>query len=104
VSAAGNQLIGESLHLGKPLLVLPERAHSEQLMNSSFLAAMGCGDVALLEEVTPARVRGFLDGLGGYAPALASVAGQMDGTPDVLRAINQRLAGLSKTATAQSPG
>jgi uncharacterized protein (TIGR00661 family) len=104
VSAAGNQLIGESLHLGKPLLVLPERAHSEQLMNSSFLAAMGCGDVALLEEVTPARVRSFLDGLGGYAPALASVAGQMDGTPDVLRAINHRLAGLSKTATAQLPG
>ncbi|MFO0423822.1 MAG: glycosyltransferase family protein, partial [Planctomycetia bacterium] len=33
VSAAGNQLIGEALHLGKPMLVLPERAHAEQLMN-----------------------------------------------------------------------
>jgi len=30
VAAAGNQLIGEALHLGKPLLVLPERAHAEQ--------------------------------------------------------------------------
>ena len=104
VSAAGNQLIGESLHLGKPLLVLPERAHSEQLMNSSFLAAMGCGDVALLEEVTPARVRGFLDQLGSYAPALASVAGRMDGTPDVLRIITRRLAAGADAATAQSPG
>ena len=37
VSAAGNQLIGESLHLGKPLLALPERAHAEQMMNSYFL-------------------------------------------------------------------
>jgi uncharacterized protein (TIGR00661 family) len=104
VSAAGNQLIGESLHLGKPLLVLPERAHSEQLMNSSFLAAMGCGDFALLEEVTGARVRGFLDSLGGYAPALASVAGRMDGTPDVLRVIAHRLASGADAATARSPG
>jgi UDP:flavonoid glycosyltransferase YjiC (YdhE family) len=104
VSAAGNQLIGESLHLGKPLLVLPERAHSEQLMNSSFLAAMGCGDVALLEEVTPTRVRGFLDQLGSYAPALASVAGRMDGTPDVLRIIARRLAAGADAATAQLPG
>jgi hypothetical protein len=104
VSAAGNQLIGESLHLGKPLLVLPERAHSEQLINSSFLAAMGCGDFALLEEVTSARVRGFLDGLGAYAPALASVAGRMDGTPDVLRVIAHRLASGADAATARSPG
>ena len=104
VSAAGNQLIGESLHLGKPLLVLPERAHSEQLMNSSFLAAMGCGDYALLEEVTGARVRGFLDGLGSYSPALASVTGRMDGTPDVLRVITHRLASGADEATCRLPG
>ena len=104
VSAAGNQLVGEALHLGKPMLLLPERAHSEQLMNSSFLAAMGCGDVALLEEVTPARVCGFLDHLGDYAPALASVTGRMDGTPDVLRIIARRLAAGPDAATVQSPG
>jgi len=103
VSAAGNQLIGESLHLGKPLLVLPERAHAEQLMNSSFLAAMGCGDWALLEEVTPARVRRFLDGLDAFAPSLASVVGRMDGTPDVLRVINRRLEARADAATVQSP-
>ena len=104
VSAAGNQLIGESLHLGKPLLVLPERAHSEQLINSSFLAAMGCGDFAPLEEVTPARVREFLDNLGSYAPGLASVAGRIDGTPDVLRVISHRLAASAEAAGARSPG
>jgi hypothetical protein len=73
-------------------------------MNSSFLAAMGCGDVALLEEVTPTRVREFLDGLGGYAPALASVVGRMDGTPDVLRVIGHRLEAGADAATAGSPG
>jgi uncharacterized protein (TIGR00661 family) len=92
VSAAGNQLIGEGLHLGKPMLVLPEKAHAEQLMNSHFLAAMGCGDFALLEDVNRDRVRSFVDEAGRYAPALAAVAGRMDGTPDVLRVIRHRLA------------
>ena len=92
VSAAGNQLIGEALHLGKPLLVLPERAHSEQLMNSHFLAAMGCGEFTLLEEVTGDRVRSFLGGLDRFAPALAAVRGRMDGTDEVLRVIEHRLA------------
>jgi len=92
VSAAGNQLIGEALHLGKPLLVLPERAHSEQLMNSHFLAAMGCGAFTLLEDVTGDHVRSFLAGLDRFAPALAAVRGRMDGTDEVLRVIEHRLA------------
>jgi uncharacterized protein (TIGR00661 family) len=111
VSAAGNQLIGEALHLGKPMLVLPERAHAEQLMNSHFLAGMGCGDFALLEQVTRERVRGFFDGLDRFRPALAGVQGRMDGTPDVVGVIERRLAlpgpaEFSATAepdTARSP-
>ena len=104
VSAAGNQLIGESLHLGKPQLVLPERAHSEQLMNATFLAEMGCGDSVLLEEVTAARVRGFVEGLGSYASKLATVRGRMDGTPDVLRIIERRLGvGSEQTPPPQTP-
>ncbi len=91
VSAAGNQLIGEALQLGKPLLVLPERAHSEQLMNSHFLAAMGCGEFALLEEVTAERVTTFLERLDAFAPALAAVRGRMDGTDAVLEVISHRL-------------
>jgi uncharacterized protein (TIGR00661 family) len=100
VSAAGNQLIGEALHLGKPLLVLPERAHAEQLMNSHFLAAMRCGDFALLEEVTRERVRTFLDGIPDFMPAVAGVRGRMDGTLDVLRVIGRRLQQRSSAADA----
>ena len=92
ISAAGNQLIGESLHLGKPMLVLPEKAHSEQLMNSHFLAAMGCGDFELLEDVRSEKIQAFLDRLDDFAPALAAVQGRMDGTDDVLRVIEHRLA------------
>jgi uncharacterized protein (TIGR00661 family) len=104
VSAAGNQLIGEAMHLGKPALVLPERAHSEQLMNSHFLTATGCGDFAELEDVTPERVRGFLGQLDRYSQALVAVRGRMDGTPDVLRVIDRRLAARAAGATAPPPG
>jgi len=92
VSAAGNQLIGEALHLGKPMLLLPERAHAEQLMNSHFLAGMGCGDFTLLEQVTTGCVRGFLDRLETFRPALDALAGRIDGTGDVVRVIERRLA------------
>jgi uncharacterized protein (TIGR00661 family) len=104
VGAAGNQLIGEALHLGKPMLVLPERAHAEQLMNSHFLASMNCGDFSLLEEVSADRIRGFLDGLASYAGPLAGVAGRMDGTPEVLGVIGRRLAATPPAAAAPTPG
>ncbi|MFM7243544.1 MAG: glycosyltransferase family protein [Planctomycetaceae bacterium] len=87
VAAAGNQLIGEALHLGKPLLVLPERAHAEQTMNAHFLAAEGCGTFAPLESVTAATIRGFLDDLDRFAGPLAERRGRMDGFPDAARAI-----------------
>jgi len=91
VAAAGNQLIGEALHLGKPMLVLPEVAHAEQSMNAHFLRSMGCGDFCPLEEVTPERVRGFLESRDRHHAALAALAGRMDGTADVLTVIEHRL-------------
>jgi uncharacterized protein (TIGR00661 family) len=91
VAAAGNQLIGEALHLGKPMLVLPESAHAEQLMNAHFLAAMTCGDFCLLEETTAERIRSFIAGLDRFRPALDAVAGRMDGTGDVLEVVRRRL-------------
>ena len=91
IAAAGNQLIGEALHLGKPLLVLPEQAHAEQLMNSHFLAGMGCGDFRLLETVTAQEIAAFLADVDRFRPALAGVCGNMDGTPEVVEVIEKRL-------------
>jgi uncharacterized protein (TIGR00661 family) len=92
IAAAGNQLIGEALHLGKPLLVLPEAAHAEQAMNAHFLAAMGCGELCMLEEVTRERIVGFIATLDRFRPALARVEGRMDGTDAVLAVLENRLA------------
>ncbi len=91
IAAAGNQLIGEALHLGKPMLVLPESSHAEQLMNSHFLEATGCGEYCPLEEVTAERVELFLARLDRFQPALAGVVGRMDGTPAVVDVIARRL-------------
>jgi len=92
VSAAGNQLIGEALHLGKPMLLLPERAHVEQLINSHLLAAMGAGEFCHLESVTSQRVRDFVARLDRYAARADAHRGGMDGTPAVLDVIASRLA------------
>ena len=91
ISAAGNQLIGEAIHLGKPLLVLPERAHGEQRMNSYFLRSMGCGDFVHLEQVTSGRVRSFLESLDRFATPLANLMGTMDGTDQVLASVQRWL-------------
>jgi uncharacterized protein (TIGR00661 family) len=93
ISAAGNQLIGEALQLGKPMLVLPESAHAEQLMNSHFLDSMGCGTFSLLEAVEPQVIQRFLSRLDRYASALDQVRGQLDGTDRVVEVIEHRLAG-----------
>jgi len=91
IAAAGNQLIGEAIHLGKPLLVLPERAHAEQSMNAHFLAGMGCGSFTPLEEVGRSHVQAFIGELERFSAPLAELQGRMDGTPEVLRVIDHRL-------------
>ena len=87
VAAAGNQLIGEAIHLGKPLLVLPERAHAEQTMNAHFLHAEGCGTFTSLETVEAGTIREFLGATDRFAVALAERRGRMDGFPTAARAI-----------------
>jgi uncharacterized protein (TIGR00661 family) len=92
ISAAGNQLIGEALHLSKPMLLLPERIHAEQRMNSHYLARMGCGEAELLEKVTRNRVGAFLGKLDHLRGTMAGMQRGIDGTPEVLRILQRRLA------------
>lgn len=99
VSAAGNQLIGEALHLGKPMLLLPEQAHVEQLINSHFLVSMGAGEFCHLETVSPGRVRDFVARLERFATAADEYRGRMDGTAAVLDVITSRLATRRAPAT-----
>lgn len=100
VATAGNQLVGEALHLGKPLLVLPEAARVEQLIHARFLADTGCGDSCPFEEVSVERVEAFVARLDALSLAASRVKGRMDGAADVLAVIGHRLAAAG-AGTAQ---
>lgn len=69
VSTAGNQLVGEAVHLGKPMLVMPE-ASVEQRLNAASLERMGLGMQARHRDFTVDTVRRFLDNEEQY---LASI-------------------------------
>jgi uncharacterized protein (TIGR00661 family) len=66
ISTAGNQLVGEAMQFGKPLLVLPE-ASVEQRMNAAAIARLSLGEWIDPEALTPAVIRGFLDRAPAYA-------------------------------------
>lgn len=86
--AAGNQLLGESLYLGKPVLALPETQHHEQRINAYFLQQMGVGLATELESLNADLLQRFLAHLPEYRRELQRRRGQFDGTADTLTAIH----------------
>ena len=59
ISTAGNQLIGEAIHFGKPVLAMPEDAF-EQRLNAHMIERMGVGMRAELTRLTPSDIDRFL--------------------------------------------
>lgn len=59
LSTAGNQLLGEAIHFGKPVLTLPESAF-EQRLNSYMVERMGVGMRGDLHRLTPSDIDRFL--------------------------------------------
>jgi uncharacterized protein (TIGR00661 family) len=58
-STAGNQLVGEALWLGKPMLVMPEPT-VEQRLNAAAVERLGIGRQVRLTEVTTSAIERFL--------------------------------------------
>lgn len=90
-SAAGNQLLGEALYLGKPVFAIPEDMHHEQQINAHFLKQMGAGDWTTVQAFQPARLVDFLRDLEQFRSNLAPLVGKSVGTPDALAAIGLAL-------------
>lgn len=59
VSTAGNQLVGEAVHLGKPMLVMPEQC-VEQRLNAASLERRGFGMQVRHADFTNAILQQFL--------------------------------------------
>lgn len=92
VAAAGNQLLGEALHFGKPVFAIPERKHYEQCINAAYLKLLGGGGWVTLESLQPDHLHAFFRRLDEYRQNLRQAAGAFDGTQDAVHEIEAFLA------------
>lgn len=71
ITTAGNQVLGEAIHLGKPTLAFPEPDILEQELNAMALARSGMGEACPLHELDTARLDAFLRALPQYRRRLS---------------------------------
>jgi uncharacterized protein (TIGR00661 family) len=95
ISTAGNQLMGEAIFLGKPVLVMPE-ACVEQRLNAAAVERLGIGMRTAPRHLTPALVRTFLDRRDEYAANMRRHV--RDGLHDAVTAIEEFIADLAPAA------
>lgn len=84
ISTAGNQLVGEALHFGKPLLVMPEDC-VEQRMNAAAVEKMGIGMQIAQRYISTAVILQFLARHSSYCENIQRYA--RDGRREALQAI-----------------
>ena len=91
VSTAGFTLLSEALHLGKPVLALPNRGFFEQTVNALALCEQGRGEAVLDRDLRAGDLRGFLDRADAYRQRTAT-----DGTAGRERAADviERVGGV----------
>lgn len=93
VSTAGNQLVGEALYFGRPLLVLPEDT-VEQRMNGAAVARLGVGEMLDFDDLDAAALHRFVDRIPVYEAAATAHAG--DGRDDALDLLHRWIHDLPK--------
>jgi uncharacterized protein (TIGR00661 family) len=72
LSTAGNQLVGETMHLGKPIMVLPEDT-PEQRMNALAVERMQIGEQIRRPNFSASAVHRFLSAEARYAERARSL-------------------------------
>jgi uncharacterized protein (TIGR00661 family) len=92
LSTAGNQLIGEAIHFGKPILAVPEDAF-EQRLNAHLIERMGVGMKSSLSGLTPSDVDRFMANEQTYRSYMKEHAG--DGRDEAIAMLNQFIAELA---------
>ncbi|MCB9762959.1 MAG: teichoic acid biosynthesis protein [Alphaproteobacteria bacterium] len=80
VCTAGNQLIGEALHLRKPVFAMPEGGNHEQMINAWFIARSPWGMTAPIDRVDSLALRRFVRDLEALRVTMdpLGVAGNQD--------------------------
>ncbi|MFO0839670.1 MAG: glycosyltransferase family protein [Phycisphaerae bacterium] len=100
ISTAGNQLVGETMHLGKPILVMPEDC-VEQRLNAAAVERMGIGRRVDFLRLTPDFIRRFLKDEQRFVESIARQ--RRDGRREAIDAIEQCLRELSASPTSAAP-
>jgi uncharacterized protein (TIGR00661 family) len=88
IAGGGFTLLGEAVHLHKPVLTLPLKNQFEQLLNARYLAREGFG-MATPTLTEPGPIEEFLSRLSAYRDQLAGYP-QKDNA-DLLAAIDEKL-------------
>ena len=90
-ATAGNQLISEAIHFGKPMLLLPEQS-LEQRLNARFVQQWGIGRRVWPGELSAELFREFLSGADELAARVRTH--RRDGLAEAVAAIEQAIAEL----------
>lgn len=98
VTSAGNQLVGEAIHLEKPVLAMPEAGNREQEINGWFLRDLGAGRVLEGKACDEAAIARFLDDVPRLARRCAQL--DVDGTQEALHHVEVALSGAVLPAPA----
>lgn len=101
VSTAGNQLVGEAVHLCKPMLVVPENS-VEQRLNAAALERRGFGRQVSERHFDVAVLRAFLDEESTFVENMQRCA--RDARPEAIAVIEQYIQELAGTRTPEPAG
>jgi len=85
-ATAGNQLISEAMHFGKPLLAMPEDSLEQQL-NAAMVQRLGYGLSVRRNRVSAATIGDLLSGEDRYSANLLAAA--RDGAAEAVKAIER---------------
>jgi uncharacterized protein (TIGR00661 family) len=91
LSTAGNQLIGEAIHFGKPILALPEEAF-EQRLNAYMIERMGVGMRGDRHQLTPSDIDRFMGNYDYYRSNMGDHA--RDGRAEAVETLHRYVAEL----------
>lgn len=102
ISTAGFTLTSETLYLGKPLLVVPNRGIFEQTLNALFLERDGLGAAVLDRPLTVKDVTAFLKNQSAYESKLKGRAtcGNGQAVACIERVLEAAASGLPRQAAA----
>ncbi|TJY55165.1 hypothetical protein E4T66_21060 [Sinimarinibacterium sp. CAU 1509] len=103
LSTAGNQLIGEAIHFGKPILAVPEDAF-EQRLNAHMIERMGVGMRADLMQLTPSDIDHFMGSHAWYVSNMREHAGngRVEAIETLRRYINEIAQPRRRVAASRS--